>query len=230
MPSSPNTQSPQKPGRRKFPLLLALLGAVVLALVLAGGGFAFAATQEQHDPFCASCHTQPESAFYQNSVGSQPVDLASVHTTYKTRCIDCHSGAGLTGRVQAEIMGARNALRFITHTDVQPARLTQPIGDENCLKCHPTVTARQGAGQGQPGQDQRQGEGEGGGEGRGGLGPNNHYHINLARWQAADPTARGCVSCHGGHTAGSSAATKFTSATQYQPVCDACHKVLRHED
>ena len=100
--------------------------------------------------------------FYQNSVGGQPVDLASVHTTYKTRCIDCHSGAGLNGRVQAELMGAHNALLFITHTDVQPAKLTQPIGDENCLKCHATVTSRQGTGQGQSGQGQGEGRGRGG--------------------------------------------------------------------
>jgi len=239
MSASPIVQPPQKPRRGIFPVLWALLGAVVLGLVLAGGGFAFAATQEQHDPFCASCHTQPESTFYQNSVASQPVDLASVHTTYKTRCIDCHSGAGLNGRVAAELMGARNALLFVTHTDVQPARLIQPIGDENCLKCHPTVTSRQGAGQGQ-GQGQGQGSGQGGqgqggegggegeGEGRGGFGPTNHYHFNLARWQAADPTATGCVSCHGGHTPGGTAATMFTG--DVRPVCDACHKVLRRGD
>jgi nitrate/TMAO reductase-like tetraheme cytochrome c subunit len=62
-----------------------------------------------HDQFCASCHTQPESIFFQRSTGALAVDLASFHTTQKTRCIDCHSGPGLFGRMQAELLGARNA-------------------------------------------------------------------------------------------------------------------------
>lgn len=38
---------------------------VIIALAVFGAlftvaGFTFAATQEQHDSFCASCHTQPE--------------------------------------------------------------------------------------------------------------------------------------------------------------------------
>jgi hypothetical protein len=92
--------------------------------------------------FCASCHTQPESTFFQRSVDTQPVDLASIHKADNTRCIDCHSGKGVTGRIRAELLGAHNALAFYTRTAVQPAKLTRPIGDDSCLKCHQNVTTQ----------------------------------------------------------------------------------------
>jgi predicted CXXCH cytochrome family protein len=193
----------QKGPKVRFPFLKAFLAAVSFGVLLTIGGFTFAATQEQHDTFCASCHTQPESTFYQRSVAGQPVDLASVHTTYKTRCIDCHSGASVTGRIQAEMMGAHNAVLFYTGTAVQPARLTQPIRDDSCLKCHQNVTV--------------------------GAGRNNHFHVFLARWEAADPKAGTCVSCHSGHATDSSADSLFVNV-QYQSVCEACHRVLRRGD
>jgi predicted CXXCH cytochrome family protein len=202
MPTPSSASKPKEP-RRRFPLVRALLAAVGLGVLLTVGGFAFAATQEQHDTFCASCHSQPESTFYQRSAASQPVDLASAHTTYKTRCIDCHSGVGVSGRIQAELLGARNAALWVSHTAVQPAPLTQPIRDEACLKCHQNVTVGQGR--------------------------NNHFHAFLARWQAADPHAGTCTSCHGGHSADSTADNRFVNV-QARAVCDACHKVLRKGD
>jgi nitrate/TMAO reductase-like tetraheme cytochrome c subunit len=201
---TPSRPKQKASGLRRLLNLKVIVAVVALGLLFTAGGFTFAATQESHDSFCASCHTQPESTFYQRSQGSSPVDLASVHTTYKTRCIDCHSGSGVIGRMGAEMLGARNAVLFYTGTASQPAKLTQPIGDDNCLKCHQIVTA--------------------------GRGRNNHFHAFLARWQAADPQAGGCVSCHGGHSTDSSADSQFTSEAQIQPVCDACHKVLRHGD
>lgn len=57
---------PAKYGKRS-PLLAVLLGLFVLGVVFAVGGFAFAASQETNDSFCASCHTQPESTFVQRS-------------------------------------------------------------------------------------------------------------------------------------------------------------------
>ena len=112
----------------------------MLGVLLAAGGFAFAATQEQHDPFCASCHTQPESTFYQRSLAAQPVDLAAAHKLKNVTCINCHSGVGVTGRMSAELMGARNAALWYSGRATQPAPLTLPIGDANCLKCHQDVT------------------------------------------------------------------------------------------
>jgi len=195
-------------------------GLLVLGIFLAAGGFTFAASQETHDPFCASCHTQPETTFFQRSIGAQAVDLASYHTTQETRCIDCHSGSGIWGRIQAELLGARNAAAWYTHTAVQPAPLTFPIPDANCLKCHQDVTQRDYT----PKQTvtvvggDRRGEGEE-------AGP-NHWHEWMARWQAAAPNAGTCTSCHPGHLTDGTAQTGFENVQTTRAVCEACHRVL----
>ena len=195
-----NASQPAKP-HKGSPILFVLAGLAVLAVLLTVGGFGFAAVQESHDAFCASCHTQPESTFYQRSMAAAPSDMASVHTAKQVNCIDCHSGNGVTGRLGAELLGAWNAAHWYTGTAVQPAKLTMPISDMNCIKCHQNTVAQQ-------------------------RGRQNHFHTFLARWQTVDPNAGGCVSCHGGHTTSGSAATRFMDEVQTQQVCDACHRAI----
>jgi len=218
------SQAPAPSKKRKFPVVPALLAAAVLFVLLTAGGFAFAASQESHDPFCGSCHTQPESTFLQRSTGSAPVDLASFHTTQQTLCIYCHSGQGVTGRVRAELMGARNALLWYTGKAVQPAVLTTPIGDENCLKCHQDVTVR---GYTPKEQITLQGVRV---ERRGGEGGTNHWHELLSRWQSRASDAGTCVSCHASHVTGSDAQSGFMDAQAVQAECESCHRVLRQEE
>jgi len=132
----------QNPPARKFRfprIIPALIITAVVGVIFTIAGFAFGASQESHDSFCASCHTQPESTFYQRSQGASPVDLASYHTSQSAGCIDCHSGEGAPGRIQAEMLGASNALKWFSGTAVQPAVLAVPIADQNCLKCHQNV-------------------------------------------------------------------------------------------
>ncbi len=216
--------NPQKnPGKKRVPWIPVLVAAALLLIVLGVGGFTFAATQESQDPFCASCHTQPETTFLQRSTGSQPVDLASFHTGQSTRCIDCHSGQGIFGRMSAELMGARNAVLWYTGNAVQPAVLTFPIGDGNCLKCHQQVTQKGFTPQEQitvPGARTR---------GREEEGRANHWHQFLSRWQGASSTAGSCVSCHSGHATGAAAQAGFMESQTVQAVCNACHQVLRRE-
>jgi nitrate/TMAO reductase-like tetraheme cytochrome c subunit len=211
----------QPSGRSKSRRLVWVLASVVaLGVVLAAGGFVFAANQESHDPFCGSCHTQRESTFLQRSTAAQPVDLASYHTSQQTRCIDCHSGPGIVGRIEAELLGAHNAISLYTHTAVQPARLTVPIRDANCLKCHQAVTQRGYTPQiavsipGLGGQGEREAR-------------TNHWHENLARWQIASSTAGTCTSCHPGHLTDGTAQTGFENGQTTNAVCQACHRVLR---
>jgi predicted CXXCH cytochrome family protein len=185
--------------RRAFPILLALAVALAAGVLLAAGGFTFAASQESHDTFCTSCHTQPESTYVQRSTDGQQVDLAAFHTAKKTRCIDCHSGSGVTGRMEAELLGARNAAHWYTGTAIQPAKQSVPIRDENCLKCHQDVTGTSGR--------------------------NNHFHFFLKQWQAADPNAASCVSCHPAHTTDASAAQGYLNEIKVRAVCEACHRV-----
>jgi nitrate/TMAO reductase-like tetraheme cytochrome c subunit len=207
--------------KKKSAVIPVLIGAAILFVLVAGGGFAFAATQESHDSFCASCHTQPETNFLQNSTAAQATDLASFHTTHTTLCINCHSGQGIFGRMEAELIGARNAFKWYSGTAVQPAVLTFPIGDQNCLKCHQNVTAT-----GFSPQEQIAVPGSAAGS-REGQGRANHWHAFLSRWQAASPTAGTCVSCHSGHAAGMTAQTGFMDAQKVQATCNACHQVLR---
>lgn len=208
----------QKPRRNKllgFAPLLA--GIVALGVVLAVGGFVYAAHQESNDAFCSSCHTQPESTFYQRSTDPQAVDLASYHTAQQTRCIDCHSGQGIGGRVQAELLGARNAAAWYTSHAVQPAQLTFPIPDANCLKCHQNVVQR--------GYQPKQNVSIIGRRGGEEAGP-NHWHEQLARWQSKSANAATCTSCHSGHTTDGSATTGFENAQTTRAVCNACHQQL----
>ena len=182
----------------KWSVLMMVVAAVFIFIV---GSFSVAASMEERDYFCASCHTQPESTYYQRSQEANPIDLASFHTTKQTRCIECHSGIGLTGRVSAIMLGARNAAAYFTGTAKQPAPLTVPVRDDNCVKCHASVYNATDF--------------------------NNHFHNLLPRWQAADPNnAATCVDCHSSHTTDGDAQTAFLSQTRTDQVCQSCHQVL----
>jgi predicted CXXCH cytochrome family protein len=206
------------PGKKKLRVIWVLVGLVALGILFAAGGFTYAANQETHDPFCASCHTEPETTFFQRSTEAQAVDLASYHTAQKSRCIDCHAGPGIWGRMQAEMLGARNTVAWYTNTAIQPAQQTVPIEDGNCLKCHQAVTQR--------GYIPKQtvtivGEGRGGEEA--GL---NHWHEQLGRWQAVAANAGSCTSCHPGHSTDGTAETGFETSQRTRRVCEGCHEVL----
>jgi len=215
------TQKQKFPGKRRFPIVTVLVAVVAAGVLLAVGGVVFAAGQESHDSFCASCHSMPESTFFQRSTGVQPVDLASYHTTQKTRCIDCHSGQGVTGRIQAELLGVGNALKWYTGTAIQPAPLNDPISDSNCLKCHQAVTQR---GYTPKEQITVPGTRGGGREERTG-----HWHQFLSRWQATASYAGTCTSCHSGHVTDGNAQSGYMVEQTVQGVCEACHQVLRRE-
>jgi len=188
-----HSSPPPKP-RAAWPIWA---GLAALALI-AAAGLGTAATLEDHDSFCAACHTQPESTFYARSLAA-PSDLASAHAAaWATRCIDCHSGPGLAGRAGALALGARDLAAWVTHTGQQPAPLTVPIRDASCLKCHADVPNTRNF--------------------------DRHFHMYLARWQALDPaTAGSCVSCHVGHSPSGDPHQDYLQPEQMQLVCDRCH-------
>jgi len=111
---------PVKKSRRKLGLILVVL--VPLILVILSAATAVTAMQfENHDDFCASCHSEPEDAYFQREA-SASTDLASFHSAQDVRCIDCHSGPGLVpGRISALTLGAKDLLAWVTGHARQPA-------------------------------------------------------------------------------------------------------------
>lgn len=180
------------------PLILAGIIAVGLALVTAAGGTAYALNLENRDAFCASCHTEPESQFYQNSSQTPSTTLAAFHFQKNVRCIDCHSGSGVFGRLQGLEQGAQDLIAYESGNYRHPAITTNPLGDGSCLKCHAEVTRNNSF--------------------------NNHFHVFLAQWQSIDSNAAHCVDCHTSHSAAQEAQGYLTVAT-VQQECQACHAV-----
>lgn len=176
-----------------------LIGAVV-AIVLATGSTAYAIQLENNDGFCASCHTQPETQYYQQSLAQQPATLAAFHTQKQVRCIDCHSGGEPFGRLNGVAQGAQDLLSYYSHNYHSPAVTTSKLGDDSCIKCHADVLTQRTM--------------------------QNHFHYFLAQWQSADPNAAHCIDCHAAHPT-SDATQQYLVVNSVQAQCDSCHSVMR---
>ncbi len=182
---------------------------VVFALSLVALiGFFAVAHLEENDAFCASCHSEPEATYYQRTQVKTPVDLASVHALLaqqksqqaNTRCIDCHAGPGVSGRLSAMTLGAHDALKWFAGTAAQPAVTTQPLSDANCLKCHADTPTAQNF--------------------------DRHFHRTLVRWQQADANAGRCITCHTAHTTDGNIAIGFLQQQRMLVQCQQCHVAL----
>ncbi len=182
---------------------ISLAGIGVLALLVAGGGVTFALNLENHDSFCASCHTEPESRYYQQSLDNSAPTLASFHTEKGVHCIDCHSAGGPFGRLAGLSQGNRDLIAYISGRYHNPAITLNKLGDGSCTKCHSGVEAIGGF--------------------------NNHFHLFLPRWQAINAQAGRCVDCHTSHPVAASAQA-YLDVPTVQAACEGCHAVLRRED
>ncbi len=191
-------------------LLIGVAVAFIGAIVFMIGGVGVSLALENQDVFCASCHTEPEVTYYQQSTQSNPTTLAAFHTQKQTGCIDCHSGGGALGRSEGLIQGGQDLMMFLSGSYHKPAITTNPLSDDSCTKCHSNIFTRTGNR----------------GGGRGGEGRNGHYHYFLARWQAADPNnAAHCVTCHTAHTTGLNG-LQFMNQGQVAQQCDNCHAAM----
>ncbi len=177
-------------------------GAVIVGFILFGMVIPFTAMQfENHNSFCASCHTQDEQMFYDRSIASTAVDLASVHDMKgQARCIDCHTGPGIIGRYGGLMAGSTDLISYFSGHYPQPAALEGPYPDANCLKCHEAVTQKQDF--------------------------SNHFHVFLARWQAVDKNAAGCASCHASHDKSGDATISYLNKDKTINVCQQCHTAI----
>ncbi len=176
------------------------LGAVI-ALVALIGGVGFVSYQEQNDRFCISCHTQPETQFFERdaqAVAQQSAtDLASFH--YRTkgiRCIDCHIGEGIVGRAAVLSIAGWDAFKHYTGLQHQPATIVIPVQNAACIKCHEADIRKPGF--------------------------ENHYH-NAYFDPNLSPPYISCVHCHVTHRVGDER-TAFQFRDAILPRCEYCHE------
>jgi predicted CXXCH cytochrome family protein len=176
------------------------IAGISAAVVVMGIAVMFTATQfENHNSFCASCHTQDEENYYKQSLQTNSVDLATFHEMKQTRCIDCHTGRGVSGRVGGLMAGASDLVSYFSGHYPQPAIQDNPISDGNCLKCHEKIFDKKDM--------------------------NNHFHIFLPRWQGLDrANAATCVSCHGGHDQTGDSKIAFLNKDKTSAICQKCHE------
>ena len=200
----PNIPVPA-PSRGRQWRWLSLFALLLFAVLLPSTAIGVSVNMENRDSFCASCHTQPETTYVSRSESvrsgiASPVDLAMYHAgaTHPVACIQCHSGKGVPGRMDALLLGSQDLMAYVRGAYPQPAPLTHPIPDANCLKCHGEVLS----------------------EGR-------HYHRFLPRWQqiAGDQAAQ-CVDCHTGHVEDGDPQLAFLNKERARVQCNACHRLL----
>ncbi len=186
-------------------LVLVIASLVVIGFFILGVGIiGTSLALENQDSFCASCHTEPEVTYYQQSMQTAPVTLAAFHTGKQTACIDCHSGGGVFGRAKGLMQGTDDLIMYYSGNYRRPAVTTNPLRDDSCVKCHEDVL-------GQRRSARRNSDG--------------HYHVFLPRWQASDPNAAGCIACHASHTQGT-AAQQYLQVNQVNQTCDQCHAAI----
>jgi len=164
-------------------LIFAVLFAIAMIPVI---GLTAAIQLENTDHFCTSCHTEPETT-YVDRTNQLGIDLASNHAQYETvvRCIDCHSGEGLTGRAVSLKQRLVDLIDCLKSGYSQPPKTTNPMGDAGCRKCHMS-TANQGTVKTEST-----------------ITSKSHYHISsyLTEWLERLPNpAESCAACHPAHT------------------------------
>lgn len=180
-----------------------IAGSIVLALIIFGLVIPLTAMQfENHDSFCASCHTEGEVTFLKRTQikdASAATDLASFHAAKNAaRCIDCHTGPGIIGRYGGLMAGASDLVSYFSGHYPQPAVQDTPLPDANCLKCHETVLTT---------QDMQ-----------------NHFHYFLPKWQAQDPNnAATCADCHLSHDTTNDAGSVYLNQGKTLVICQKCH-------
>lgn len=166
---------------------------------------------EAENDFCVSCHLDEATPLHdglKRDFDQWPArTLASKHAKASLqrehpmfRCIDCHGGTSLLGRVRVKALAAKDALVYLTGRFDEPKRMRFPLWDEDCRKCHTTYAAGMGESEGAT--------------------PFHALAVHNAKLGV------GCVECHEAHERGGTAEAFFLRADVVRAQCARCHSEL----
>jgi nitrate/TMAO reductase-like tetraheme cytochrome c subunit len=243
-PEQPQTIRPTR--RRRWPLIV--LAMLVGLIVLGAAGFVGVSALEERDTFCISCHTVPETTYFNRAYIALDnptdvvTDLATAHyhiaqskNLEPFACIDCHRGDGSLGhRISTLALGGRDAVIYVLGRENPTIEKTSTVEgwlpNAACINCHAdTLLTLKGL--------------------------DNHFHTHLP--QAAAALARGgtlkvpdtlaaqrtellniglktintslvCSDCHQAHvTEPTGAATFFMDTDRRNQSCVTCHHAAK---
>jgi hypothetical protein len=187
-----------------------LLAALAVGLVAAPAGFVASDRIEQDNDFCNACHLSPGVPLHReirSDFDAAPAaTLAAAHARAgvdqagakrEFRCIDCHGGTSLHGRLRVKALAARDAFWYGLGRFEEPTSMRHPLWDEDCGKCH----ARFDELEPQEWETPR-------------------FH-QLAVHNAALGVA--CVECHQSHERGGDPELGFIAVAHARAQCARCH-------
>ncbi len=200
-------------GRRRARLrpLPWVVGAALLAAPM---GWVASDRMERHNDFCNSCHLSPEVPLHRDIRvdfdSDPPPTLAAAHARAGAgpahgrrpfRCIDCHGGSGLVGRARVKVLAAEDAFWYVVGRFEEPRRMSVPLRDADCRKCHASYRPASSSGA-------------------------NAFHA-LAVHNADLPVR--CVACHSAHERGGNPSAWFLRAAEVRAQCARCHPEFEEE-
>jgi nitrate/TMAO reductase-like tetraheme cytochrome c subunit len=152
-PSDGQSAPPIKQRRkRRWPVILAI--AFFALIIIGGAGFVTASALEEHDNFCISCHTVPETTYYNRAYISldhpddTPPDLATAHYLLSHKdnkpefaCINCHRGDSSLGqRISTLALGGRDAVIYVVGKEdstIEKSKIAEGwLPNAACVSCH----------------------------------------------------------------------------------------------
>lgn len=188
-------------------LAIVALGAL-LGASLGAAGWVVTDHLEQDDDFCNACHMSTGAALHaeiRRDYDARPAaSLAARHAAARVsaraagafRCIDCHGGKSLAGRLRVKALAAKDALVYVSGRFEEPETMRWPLWDEDCSACHASFEAA-GDDWGSP-----------------------DFH-DLAVHNVDLGVA--CVECHSAHEAGGDPGAFFLRVASVRAQCARCH-------
>jgi hypothetical protein len=126
-------------------------GAVLAGSVCAPLGWIVTDHLEQDNDFCNACHLGPGVPLHidirDDFDARPPRSLAALHAAAQHadpgaprdgpfRCIACHGGASLAGRVRVKALAAKDSFWYLVGDFDEPHGMRWPLWNQDCTRCH----------------------------------------------------------------------------------------------